>query len=173
MEKNIIIHNDLLDPQIFKWIQTQTIMLPYYWTESTGLEGTNDSPSFATTVFEDSDEMRIKSNFYELAMIPFIKLTNLYSVNYKKLIRIRIGLITNFGIKIEHAPHIDWGFPHKTMLFYLTTNVDCPTSFHLDDVTKVDVVENTGVLFDGMISHSSSSPTKETKRIVINYNFID
>ena len=173
MEKDIIIHSDLLDSEIFNWIQSQAITLPYYWTESTGLKGIKDSPSFATTVFEDSEELRIKSNFYDLAMIPFIKMTSLYSINVKKLIRIRIGLITNFGTKIEHAPHIDWEFPHKTMLFYLTSNENASTSFHLDKKLDVDIVENRSVLFDGLISHSSSSPTKENKRIVINYNFID
>jgi hypothetical protein len=118
-----------------------------------------------------------------------------YQIN---LLRIRFGLITTTPHKIIHRAHVDFPFPHRTAVMYLTNCNDAPTilydAFYKQEANpknepKViiemgkeverksrleysECVENNIVIFNGLQFHSSTSPVLEDRRIVINVNFI-
>lgn len=98
------------------------------------------------------------------------------------LLRIRIGLSTNIGESGARFPHVDYEFPHKTLLYYVN-DTDGDTVFYRErfdgqEPTNFTVefsntpVKNQAVLFDGLHYHSSGFPRKTSKRIAINVNFI-
>ena len=103
------------------------------------------------------------------------------------LIRIRAGMITVTHEPFVHSPHVDFYYPHKTGLFYIN-EADGDTIFYenkhdpktkptklvqskLKIKNKVDPKPNKVVIFDGLNYHSSSTPTKSSRRLVINFNY--
>lgn len=113
-------------------------------------------------------------------------------VEIDELYRIRLNLYTRHHEKMAHGPHVDDNMRiMKVGILYLTTNIDSPTLFydklHIPGVDtnsyeginskqltinkEVQSTENTFVLFDSNIYHSSTRPTEEAVRININYNF--
>jgi hypothetical protein len=102
------------------------------------------------------------------------------------LIRLRAALTTNVGGAVISYPHVDHlAIPHKTLLYYPMDssaptvlfmerhdpNVVPPIDFHLNEV--VVPTAGSAMLFDGWTYHSSSYPVEESKRIVVNVNFIE
>ena len=187
----MIINDNLLDKPIFNFIKNK-IKNPgcgtlWNFMENTGVGHISDSPSFAMTI---SDQSGVYSPLYDLLCIPLIVACSKNNIKFSKIVRIRAGLIMNNSQQIVHTPHVDYNFPHKTMLFYLTDS-DGPTLIYdkkhsgneIDDYwidakmlkveTSVMPVENTCCIFDGLTFHSSTAPTENPFRIVINYNFID
>ena len=96
----------------------------------------------------------------------------------KDLLRIRIGLITRTPEPITHPAHKDFHTPHRTGLYYLNQSdgdtivynetQKCSTYTVKQSVTPT---ANTWYDFDGAQYHSSATPTKHEKRIVITYNY--
>jgi hypothetical protein len=105
-------------------------------------------------------------------------------IPFTRLVRIRIGLITAMNFNKSHDPHTDMPVSHKTALLYLNT-VDGDTTlyneFHNPNSTiKIDKWSvqhsikpeaNRALIFDGFQYHSSSAPTINPYRLVVNYNF--
>lgn len=110
---------------------------------------------------------------------PFLIMNNYiqstFNLKIKELLRYRLGL--NLKVSEEtiiHSAHIDYDFNHLVFLYYLNDS-DGATYFYTKDNSEpihINPKKNTGVLFDGQILHSSSTPTKNSKRIVLNINFI-
>lgn len=103
------------------------------------------------------------------------------------LSRVRLGLITKTEESVVHDAHVDFiNFPHRTTLLYLNDS-DGPTilynKFHKEgqkfpiECNSNDIVEkiypksNRMCSFDGYQYHSSSSPTLNNYRIVMNINY--
>ena len=187
----MIINENLLDKPIFNFIKDK-IKNPrcgVNWNlcENTAVDHIIDSASLAMTI---SDQSGVYSSLYDLLCIPLIVACSKNNIKLSKIVRIRAGLIMNNSQQIVHTPHVDFNFPHKTMLFYITDS-DAPTLIYnkkhsgneVDDyyadakILKVETsimpVENTCVIFDGLTFHSSTTPKENPFRIVINYNFID
>jgi len=116
------------------------------------------------------------------------------STDYKinNLLRLRVGLITNTPTRIIHTPHIDFSFPHYTGLLYFHST-DGETFIYdekydikqdkknYDDYVRskknsilsiVTPEENKAFVFDGLHYHSSSSPVKFNRRIVLTFNYV-
>jgi hypothetical protein len=108
------------------------------------------------------------------------------------LMRIRVGLITVTQKPLVHGAHIDFEYPHKTGLLYINES-DGDTIFYenrydpmsgvlsasfirdpktkLKIQTRVPPEPNKLILFDGYQYHSSSTPNKTARRIVLNFNY--
>ena len=140
-----------------------------------------DSYSFAHVLFEKQNNY--KSDFYPV-FLPAI-LTILNKFNYKKytMLRSRLGLTTKNGYQdITHPPHVDYSIPHKVIIFYINpssgpttiyqekyTNNSTPATFNISN--QVAPVANRSLMFDGAHYHSSSKPTTNNFRFVLNIDF--
>lgn len=120
-------------------------------------------------------DLNYSSEYFASFLIFNKYIENRFNIKIKELIRYRLGL--NLKVSedsIVHSPHTDYNFDHLVFLYYLN-NSDGPTYFYpMDNSDPVYITpkRNTGVLFDGKILHSSSTPINNIKRIVLNINFI-
>jgi hypothetical protein len=188
MEENMILNDNLLDKPIFNFIKDKvTNDIQWNFIENTGSHQVKDSPSLYSII---SDETGPRSSLYDILCIPLLVSCYKNNINISKILRIRAGLILSNTNQITHTPHVDYTYPHKTMLFYLT-NSDGPTVLfkqkhagdnkHAGNLNEkflqvqqhITPVENKSVIFDGLQFHSSTTPKDDKFRIVINYNFID
>jgi hypothetical protein len=157
---------------------------PWFLLPNTGVYEQPDSVydrvdkkfSFAHTLVNNGD---INSNeiwkFDKLLHTLYKVFDIKHEVSY--IFRIRIGHITYVGDNsVEHAPHIDLVEPHRTLLFYFNDSSGV-TRFYSKDKTdnkislEVTPKANTAYDFDGLIYHSSSTPTTNNHRFVLNINY--
>ena len=111
----------------------------------------------------------------------------------KNIIRIRLGLVSVTSQPVIHVPHIDLTQPHKTGLLYINDSdgdtilynemydpslgLDVYTYYkdvlkeHLTIHNNIRPTENTLICFEGYRYHSSTSPVKQSRRIVLNFNY--
>lgn len=104
-----------------------------------------------------------------------------------KVTRIRAGLFQRSPFSGIHVPHVDFHYPHYTMLLYINESDGDTVLFNEKvDVTREDwsypqdfsvmgrVAPQSGkaVLFNGLHYHSSSTVTKHATRLAININFV-
>jgi len=102
-----------------------------------------------------------------------------------EIFRMRLGLIPQTDHNHMHVPHVDFGIPHQTALFCLSGNSGETTFYHelhedgeeskrageLTVLGKFLPIENQIILFDGKRYHSSSTPTTDIPRIMLNINY--
>jgi hypothetical protein len=126
---------------------------------------------------------------YDLLSIPLITACAKHNIKINHIIRIRAGMILKTCDDIIHTPHVDYPYPHSTMLFYLNDS-DGDTLFynemHSGEQSQIAALEKSKVtiseriepkanrysIFNGLQFHSSTAPKKSEFRIVINYNFV-
>jgi hypothetical protein len=177
---NII--ENILSKQVFSNLQAKIMSdaTPWYFTESTAFVEDNDiilDASFNHMVFNE----RPLSPIFDTLMLAFLQCLDKSDQVLEELYRIKIGLITATESNHVHKPHVDFNFQHKTALLYLNTS-DGDTIFYnemengrpVENFTVKETVspeENKFVFFDGLQYHSSSTPTKNKRRIVVNFNY--
>jgi len=129
----------------------------------------------------------------EILAITLFNLSDVIQQDIKTILRIRIGSIPVTPEPIIHTPHVDLEFSHKTALLYLNDadgdtifyNLKYPWTeqlsthdYYLKNKKNVKIEEvvkpekNKFVWFDGFHYHSSTSPTKVDRRIVVNFNYV-
>jgi hypothetical protein len=189
----IQIIDDILPTQVFKTLQQKIVdnpTFPIYYTSNTVCDGNNDEYSFFHQVYDSS----YKSFLFPYLEMCLLAISDKMRIEYKEIIRIRIGLITNIGKSNIHKAHIDYDFcDYYTGLLYLNnsdgeTFVYNETYNHESNLNSFDYIErvlnnnltvqqrikpqeNKFVLMDGNLYHSSSNPTIVPARYVINFNF--
>lgn len=145
---------------------------PWYYVNTVTFEKSDTSIyGFYHGIFIDG---KILSNTYGLLMPILYEFCDKYSIEIKNLIRVRAGLLTLSGTSGHHEPHVDYEIPHNTLIYYVNDS-DGDTYFFNKEKEITHTVEpqkGKCVLFDGQILHASSSPLKNNRRIVINFNFI-
>jgi hypothetical protein len=114
------------------------------------------------------------------------------SIEYRALLRIRVGLFTRtMGHAKHHNPHVDYSEPHRTAVYYV--NDGDGDTFIFDQTFDEISVADSGrhakanrftvrrsispqkgkmICFDGRHYHASSYPTQASKRIAITFNFV-
>jgi hypothetical protein len=125
-------------------------------------------------------------NLMELSRSIIFSLQSILPIDFK-VDRIRFGNFfksDSFGI---HNPHVDFYFPHYTLLYYVNDSdgdtfifnekvnmydsskiKEYPEEFTL--LKRVSPKMGRAVLFNGLHYHSSSTPTKTDERTAININ---
>jgi hypothetical protein len=89
-------------------------------------------------------------------------------IDAHQIIDARANLLTPTEKQIHHEKHIDRNIYHKVALFYVTTSSGYTV---LEDIMKVECIENRMLIFDGNIFHHSVSSTGNI-RCAININYI-
>jgi hypothetical protein len=145
--------------------------------------------SFAYAPFVNGKPNSSQSPLFEACVLSALDKAQVEITN---LIRIRVGLILGSPSPVVHGPHVDFQYPHKTALLYMTT-CDGDTLIYnekIDFESKEDIFvqmekinnqftikdtikseENKLVVFDGAHFHSSSNPSDTSSRIVLTINF--
>tara|TARA_B100001175_G_scaffold76645_1_gene64031 strand:- start:684 stop:1175 length:492 start_codon:yes stop_codon:yes gene_type:complete len=108
-------------------------------------------------------EYQIESPLYD----NFVHLFKLLNVQF--LFRARVLLYVNQGKQIIHDRHVDHGESCKTALVYMNSN-DGFTEFETGE--RVDSIKNRLLLFDGSVSHSSSTPTDTKDRMLLSVTYL-
>lgn len=118
------------------------------------------------------------SDFFHATFLPVFENSN---IPFNEIFRMRLGLIPRTDMPHEHLPHVDFYEPHGTALFCLSGDSG-ETSFYNEKhagephefftyCEKVTPVENQIIFFDGLQYHSSTTPTSDTPRIMLNINY--
>ncbi len=163
--------------------------IPWYFGESTAYKGeTNQFDfSFSHLIVNDGEPV---SPLFNTVLMAFMQCLDRAGQKIDTLYRMRLGLITPSSHTIVHSAHIDSDTPHVTGLFYLNdsdgdtilyenmynpkygmTSQDYIKTQKLSVLEKFKPTQNTFITFDGYRYHSSSTPTLNKRRIVLNVNY--
>jgi hypothetical protein len=146
-----------------EFIKIKNMMLnnnfPWYYNNSVSYKDKQDGFYFTHSFYCNN---QIYSDKYNL-IFPIIN-----KLNIKSIIRAK-GNFYSRTFKIqEHGKHVDFKYKHNGFLFYINTNNGFT---RLKDGTKIESIENRGLLFDPSIEHNSSTCTNQHGRINININY--
>ena len=184
----MIIVNDFLPDYYADLIEeTMSGTFPWYFLENASGESSesNDKlyPEYQFGFFHNifiETHGGPSSNYYDLFLPMIYALEKRFNIKDFFVKRIRLGMSTNIGIEGARYPHVDAQEPHKTFLYYVNSS-DGDTLFYNKSYpeSKENLIiekrntpkKNTGILFDGLKYHSSSFPTKQSRRMTININF--
>jgi hypothetical protein len=104
-------------------------------------------------------------------------------IKVKTIYRVRAALTTWSPKPVVHNAHVDMDFDHKVLLYYVNDSDgdtilynevfeeygEVPNNFTVQQTSTPS--KGNGLVFDGLTYHSSSKPTKNSKRIIINIDF--
>lgn len=111
-----------------------------------------------------------------------------FNVKIKKLLRIRMGMKhPKIGFTKDHynLPHVDYFFPHATLIYYINNSdgntrifneiyqpkLQEPDSFTIDK--EVAPVANRMLFLEnGLTYHTAANPIDSDRRVVVNVNLI-
>jgi len=180
-----------LAPTVFKNIKDMVFSnsFPWFLTETADLYNSTNPFDYSFSHLIYLKEYKSYSTDIFLTAIA-CALDN-HKINFKDILRIRLGLITPAKEVYRNIPHVDQASFHQTGLIYLNS-ADGPTIIYnekfspnfgksiqeLASQTTFTVLEevipeeNKMVIFNGFHYHSSSKPTNCPARIVINFNFV-
>jgi hypothetical protein len=119
------------------------------------------------------------SQFCEIGKLITFAVANAAGINLSSIYHLRFNLLTKQTESIP--PHFHTDIPksffiehsnlgkHYSALYYINDSDGC-TVFE-DSNMKINPVKNTGLVFDGSLSHSASYPMVNSSRFVLNMNF--
>lgn len=123
----------------------------------------------------------LKNNEYSEIFDKFCKKHN---IQYKKVIRAKVTILFMDNENYHNFIHIDAPIKHNVFLYYLNDSDGDTVFFNKkfeDNITSdkelsiqysVTPKSKRGILFDGMIWHSSTPPTKNQLRAVLNIDYV-
>jgi hypothetical protein len=188
--------DNVLPKQFFEILQERVTSkeLPWFWTGTYYTELYDPDQYFYHLWAHTASGINISrtyiSELLETALLISLDKTG---QRLNTIIRSRIGMSTITKERLTHRPHIDLDLPHRTGLLYIDES-ESPTYFYnelydpskeltgeeyyknvlnekVTIATEIKPSPNKFICFDGYRYHSSTSPTKEARRIVINYNY--
>jgi len=133
-------------------------------------EHKKDMTFYVTHMMYDNDRPLFTTSF-ELMDPVLNKLMKLEDPNIRmiSLVRVKVNSYPNQGKLIEHGMHRDYAFPSVGCVFALNT---CNGYTRIGD-KKIDSVANRAILFDPSTDHTSTSTTNDTRRVNINFNYLN
>jgi len=155
------------------------IDMPWYYNPSISRsdpEAGDTNEGFAQVTYDILNN-RFKTPFSDITMpilLEGVYKHNKYKVRIEDIIRIRVGMFLKNQSPGDHLPHVDYKFPHTTLLYYVNDS-DGPTKIYNDQrrvIKEVKPKKGRVLIFDGNYYHSSSGPVKSARRIAINFNFL-
>ena len=171
---------NVLGPNFLKLTQQQLAgpSVNWYYMDTTALptEQGDYMGSLSHLIFKDDSGP--VSSLFDTAFAVLCAALDAEGQQLSQLYRIRLGMITRTPYRVTHDPHIDDGRPHRTGLFYvIDSDGDTLIYNERSESAKYTVQEsvapvvNSWHTFDGAHFHSSQSPIKHDKRIVLTYNY--
>ena len=165
----------------FPWFYASHVSLP------PDEQDINDEYAFETDGFYHmlfADEINYNGMFFDKFLPFFEQCTERFGYTQDDLIRARLGLKQpKIGYKVENynLPHVDYTFPHDTIIYYLNDSDGDTRIFDQNAKTAPDAKsftvqqtvepkENRLLLFDGRQYHTASNPMQVNRRIVLNVN---
>lgn len=153
----------LLDPE-FPW---------YFVKRSSGaapkIDGFEDSPQLVHKFIDDD---KISSNYIHEVM-KLLNWENILRVTGapERIIRMKTNLLLRTQ-STPNTPHIDYPDPHIVMLYYVNDSSGPTTFYNRKFKVKKEVLPKKGriIMFDGSTYHSSTPPTTNDYRCVINFD---
>jgi hypothetical protein len=166
---------NILDDNVFNNVKQEVCSneFPWFYTSNSASqkEDTNKNKNFSfyhTTLNEGNPNSFFNEKTKEIAEIMKKK----FKLDNYTITRLRWGMTTNSNKKIINEPHIDMKSKHMVILYYLNKS-DGNTYFYDNDtqiINSNEPEENSAILFDGSLKHSSSKPYMYDRRIVLNIN---
>lgn len=190
----MIIVDDVLSPVDFNNLQNLVLSteFPWYWQSHVSLPPwcvITDPRAIETFGWNHqvyNKETNFKGDFLE-AFAPILQQIKNQADTKIEFIRIRLSMKVykkGFTENNYNLPHIDYNFPHKTVIFYLNDSdgptwifnekfngPEEPTKFTVGE--KVDPKENRMILLDGLQYHTASNPINSDRRVILNVNYVE
>ena len=156
----------------------EEIFLSFYWKFLDGVthkDSENDpNTGFTNTIYHSRDQIR-KPETVDFLIPLLYEAINKYDKGktFRELYRIRAVMWIKNQNEGVHLPHCDLSCEHHTMVYYVH-DTDAPTRLYRNGKVFKEVQPKKGrvLIFPGNIEHSSSSPTKTSRRMVLNFNFL-
>jgi len=171
--------NNILDTELFN--TTKKIVcsneFPWFYLSDSSSDDVIDTNKNKKYSFHHTTMRAKKSNsiFNDFTIQIANTMKNKFGLNDYRLFRLRWGMTTNNGKKIINNPHVDFKEHHKVILYYLNES-DGDTYFYDNEdniINQNTPEENSAILFEGNIRHSSSKPIKYDRRIILNVNLVE
>jgi hypothetical protein len=111
----------------------------------------------------------------------FDKFCEKHDISYKKILRCRINVLTMSKHGHHNLMHVDTPIKHNVFLYYLNDSDGDTIFFNKkfgSDEGSMDIIETvspkagTGIVFDGSYFHSSTPPSDNLLRIVLNIDYV-
>jgi len=190
------IFDDFLDKDNFQKLQNffMSADFPWYFVPNVSLPPGSivedtlavETYGFNHTIYDN--ETGNRSFVFENMPIIIETFENKIGQKVKELLRIRMSMkhpIQNFTEKNYNLPHVDYPFPHSTLIFYVNDS-DGDTrvfdQYHTDlepdpkyFTTKLRIKPKANrMLFlqNGLNFHTASNPFQFDRRVVLNLNLI-
>lgn len=167
----MIIQDSVISNQYQKHIEEVLVHPEFPWTflpEVTTYvsEGKKIQPAFSHIAFTENKTSQYYDIFYSL----LLSICGTLKYEISDLYRIRVGCLLKTVSNEHNTLHVDYPFPHDTMLYYVNSS-DGDTIIHSPEGIKtVSPKSGRVLLFDGNNYHASSNPSDSTHRFVITYN---
>jgi hypothetical protein len=157
--KNYKIIKNFLPEDVFKNIQKilMSADFPYYYGSRVASEEDTGRFYFTHHLFEDY----IVSRYFDLIR-PILEKLNVFALR-----RAKVNFFTRDSQFIKHTDHYDYPEPHNGAVFSINT---CNGGTFIGE-DFIQSEENSIILFDSSILHSSSNCTDQHARININLNW--
>lgn len=161
---------NLLMSDTFPWYFTNNVA-PIDYSDLKEYEKENVY-GFGHNIYKNDGE-----NFYQSTFFDFMyPICYFIPDNVFRVLRIRAGMQTKISSNnLIDPPHIDYNFNHMVILYYVNSS-DGNTFFYDKNFNVVHEncpEENSAIIFNGNILHSSSHPSKQNARIAININYLN
>ena len=107
---------------------------------------------------------------YLLPVLPLLYHSKIFTT--EKLLRVKYNLFVQQSRPIVSAPHYDFSFPHKVLLYSVNSNNGYTILDPNGENKKIPSIANQALFFDGSIEHQAITQTDEKVRININIGYI-
>ncbi len=199
LEKEITIIDNFLDNNQFYVLQEQVMSMqfPWFYNKHVSLapEDNNIQDPLAKEtdgfhhIFYDKNPYAKSFTFTYLDSF-FNALEQKLGIPTKDILRVRASMKTpkiNFTEQNYNLPHVDYFFPHKSLIYYINDSDGDTRIFH-EKFTKTNDGNGIGfsdkfhtkqritpksnrlLLIDGHIYHTASNPIETERRVIININ---
>jgi hypothetical protein len=132
---------------------------PWHYQNAVGSPTDYSDFFFCHTLYKHNKQ---QSEFFNFVLMPILG-----KLQFTYLIRAKINCYTKNEKEIKTEFHLDQELPH-TVCIYTVNNSNGYTLFENGD--KYHSVENSVVIFDGLIKHCSIGQTDENIRVNVNIN---
>ena len=164
-------------------------VFPWFWNENISGQKQTSSDEVDFNGFQYGlyhmfyiDNTQVSAYYKDIEPLLYF-MQDKTDIKVKNIYRVRAALTTWSPKDMAHNAHVDMDFDHKVLLYYVNDS-DGDTILYnevfeeYEEVRKNFTVNKTftptkgnALVFNGLTYHSSSKPTKNSKRIIINIDF--